>query len=165
MKRIWKDVVGFEDRYEVSDDGLVRTKSRILKPHPTKNGGHLQLVIKSTYNTYVHRLVAEAFLPKVKGKIWVNHKNGDPTDNRVSNLEWVTPGENIAHGYSHNGRVSHLNCSVLALDDDGVVWFKFDSMTKAAECFGVSKGSICDAIRRHGKSCGFYWIKENARTA
>ena len=48
---------------------------------------------------FLHRFIAEYFLPKVKGKEFVNHKNGNKLDNRLSNLEWCTKSENAIHSY------------------------------------------------------------------
>lgn len=159
MSRIWKDVVGLEDRYEVSNDGLVRTKPRVLKAFAAPKGGHLQINLGSQRRTYVHRLVAEAFLGGLQAGLVVNHKNGVPGDNRVENLEWVTCGENIAHGYRSNGRSHYSRAPVAAFDAAGDVVARYASITDAAKAHGVAKGAIGAAIRRGGTSAGFRWAK------
>lgn len=102
IQEIWRDVVGFESHYEISNLGNIRRKrskrQRMInyaQIYPTitlsANG------VKKTYR--VHRIVAKAFLPAIHGKSHVNHKNGDKTDNRAINLEWVTQAENNLHAY------------------------------------------------------------------
>lgn len=110
----WKPVVKYEGLYEVSDCGRVRsarTTTRthaglILRPSPTA-GSYLGVTLcrdgKPT-SLLVHRLVAIAFLGSPFGR-QVNHKDGDRQNNRVENLEWVTPRENQRHRYEVNGRV------------------------------------------------------------
>jgi hypothetical protein len=156
---IWRPVKGLETLYEVSNTGLVRTKPRILKAFPARKGGHHQINLGLHRRTYVHRLVAEAFLETPDpSRIWVNHKNGDPSDNRVENLEWCTPGENISHGYQHNGRINY-NCKrVCAVDGDGEVRLEFGSMTAAAKHFGVTLAAVKSAISRGGTCRGYYWV-------
>lgn len=155
--RVWKDVPG-SPLYEVSNDGLVRSKPKILKPWQLPSG-HLHVNLGGKRREYVHRLVALAFLDASAEKPIVNHKNGRPTDNRVENLEWVTPGENIAHGFRSNGRVPYQNVKVAAVDAWGCIAHEFNSITAAASRFKVSKGAISSAIKRGGYSVGYSWIK------
>ncbi len=101
-KEIWLPVVGYEGYYEVSDMGNIRNarSKRVRAISHTKQYSHLLLSVGGKHTTKrVHRLVAEAFLPAVEGKLHVNHKNGDRHDNRVENLEWVTQAENNLHAY------------------------------------------------------------------
>ena len=112
MEEIWKDVKGFEGRYQVSNLGRVRSldftwlaynykvcgyveckrKGKILKPKTSYNG-YLQVCLKiSSKNHYklLHRLVADAFIPNPNNLPTVNHKDEDKWNNRVDNLEWCT---------------------------------------------------------------------------
>lgn len=123
----WRDINGYEGWYQVSNLGRVKSLDRIVD-HVSKNGlrssmmrrGHIFKLVLSTakYPTttlskhskikkfLVHRLVAEAFIPKIEGKDIVNHKDSNPQNSHVSNLEWCTYSENNIHAME-SGR-SHL---------------------------------------------------------
>lgn len=112
----WKPVTdpGFESTYEVSNLGRVRSKDRwikvaghmtfrrgkVLQPCVNKNNGYLYVVLsyKGVQKDFtVHSLVANAWLPRVKGLDFINHKNENKLDNRACNLEWCTPSYNIRY--------------------------------------------------------------------
>lgn len=127
--------------------------------YPAKKGGHLQINLGAKKRTYVHRLVAEAFLGRVYGKDIVNHKNGNPSDNRVENLEWVTPGENISHGFRENGRIAHNSVAVEARDSAGRTLARFESMAAAGRALGVTRTAIRIAVEEHSTCCGLRWFR------
>lgn len=107
---IWLPVPGFENEYDVSNMGRIRSHTRrvwnytkpgrILKPHAKENG-YLNVALSNDSmkqkHAYVHRLVATAFLPNPENLAEVNHKNFNKQDNRVENLEWCSSKENKAH--------------------------------------------------------------------
>lgn len=115
--RKWLDVAGLEGRYQVSDDGYVRSlpdidergrfmPGNILKAHPNDAGYPVVQIAGSTVR--VHRLVAQAFIPNPDQLPEVNHKNGIKSDARAVNLEWCSRSENHKHRYAVLGQVGGM---------------------------------------------------------
>jgi hypothetical protein len=98
----WLPVVGYENRYLISDCGSIFSlKANKIKMQ--RYSPHYEYRVTSLYKNgknngvFVHRMVAEAFIPNPCGKPQVNHKDGNKLNNKLSNLEWVTASENIQH--------------------------------------------------------------------
>lgn len=107
MLEIWRDIDGYEGKYQVSTWGRVRGTSGILKPYENHKG-YLKVGLQKNGKSNkhrVHRLVAEAFLENPKKLPMVNHIDGNKQNNSVTNLEWTTDEENkkkafmLMHGY------------------------------------------------------------------
>ena len=109
MSEYWKDISGYEGIYQVSNKGRIKSlerkvwnytkPERILKPN-SKPNGYLQVNLSNggeARHAYVHRLVAQTFLPNPCGLPEVNHIDFDKTNNCVGNLEWVSDEENKRH--------------------------------------------------------------------
>lgn len=95
----WRDVKGYIGLYQVSNLGNVKSlrNNKILKPVPNKKG-YFQVSLSKdgkVKNFRINRLVAEAFLPNEDELPEVDHINGDKTDNRVCNLQWISEVENL----------------------------------------------------------------------
>ena len=101
---IWKDIEGFEKKYQISNMGRVKAlnfkrsgKEKIMKQCLEKSG-YLRITLSKNNKQKkysVHRMTAMAFIPNIENKKEVNHKNTNTLDNRVENLEWATPKENM----------------------------------------------------------------------
>jgi len=98
-----RNVVGYEGLYAISDDGQIfniKTNRMIAKRESTQNtytNVNLKDANGMVKTRYVHRLVAEAFIPNPGNLPEVNHKNGIRYDNRVENLEWISHRDNMLH--------------------------------------------------------------------
>lgn len=97
---IWRNIVGYNGKYQISNMGRVRHNETILKPYPN-SCGYLRVGLYKEgkhRKELVHRLVADAFIDNPYNLLVVNHKNEDKEDNRATNLEWATIKENMNYG-------------------------------------------------------------------
>lgn len=105
MEEVFKDIPGWEDRYQVSNLGRVWSKvtNKFLTLFKEKHGYiRVCLTLNGNDKKYlVHRLVASAFIKNKSNKRCVNHINSNRTDNSVKNLEWCTHSENLKHGFKY----------------------------------------------------------------
>ena len=162
----WKSITGYEGLYEVSDTGLVRSlkdgNKRILSSR--KRRGYLAVDLRrdgKRKTMSVHRLVAAAFIPNPLGLKTVNHRDENKTNNNVSNLEWMTQGDNNRYGTHGLKLLKNLAPPkpVRQLDPLGNIVNRFPSIREAARQTGISDGSICEVcnggIRK--TAGGFSW--------
>ena len=126
MKEIWKDIKDYEGHYQVSNLGRVKSikfgKEIILKQHINIKGGYYYVCLLKNgkhKNYYVHRLVAEAFLPITDNLPQVNHKDENKLNNSVDNLEWCDAKYNINFGTCIERRSKKTSKPVLQYTLDG----------------------------------------------
>ena len=174
MEEIWKDIEGYEGLYEVSSYGRVKSlgqfvnhnyggyayrKGRILKP--ANNGqGYLQVVLykngyKKTFK--VHRLVAEAFLDNPDNLPCVNHRDENPLNNIVSNLEWCTVKYNVNYGTGLKRMSEKLSKPVLQYTLDGELikeWSSARECDKNGFCYQHISACCRGQLKQHK---GFIW--------
>lgn len=171
MEETWKDIQGFPC-YQVSDMGRIRShgkitssarfrvrrwKDRIIKPKIGKdNCLRVELWRGKDHKTVlVHRLEAVAFLGgSLDSEYTVNHKDGNRLNNNLSNLEWLTRGDNIRHGFATGlyNNVS-IQCTLIS-HDKAMNPVSFRSLTKASEYIGRKPGYISACLKNCKKAVG-----------
>lgn len=175
-REIWKEVIGYEGLYQISNRGNVKSlerinnygrpvKEKILKPNLSKVGYFTIRLSKNGRSRarYIHRLIAIYFIANPSNKKYINHKNGVKTDNRIKNLEWCTNQENSIHaaklGLNKYKGGNDIPCIQINLN--GVIIKKHSSRKKASLKTNIHSGSISDCINGNRNTAGGY-IWENA---
>lgn len=163
MKEIWKNI--FNDNYAVSNKGKIRANDRIVKSTTGKRhyrerilspeivkDGHLRVVlcnngIKQHY--FVHRLVAEAFIPNPNNLPIINHKDENPANNNVDNLEWCTWAYNNAYNNRHERIGDAEGHTIDVYDLSGNFIKQFPSITKAAKFYNISLTTLWRYVKNN----------------
>jgi hypothetical protein len=142
MKNI--DIEKIEERYTIFENGSVWSKkhNRLLKTKEGKKGYVLItfFIDKKPIRLALHRVIATKFLPKIDNKLHVNHKDGNPSNNDVSNLEWCNHSENIKHAYD-NGLCGKLEKIIF---NESII---FNSITEASKYTKLSMNSIIHRLK------------------
>lgn len=164
-----KFIANSNNKYTISDNGVVtilfgndtRKKAypRIVENKSNKQGYHkVRIFVNNKYRGYfVHRLVAEAFIPNPENKKTVNHINGIKTDNRVENLEWCTQKENNKHARENGLAIYHKGDkhykSKIVLDTQTGIFYS--CAKEASDILGINYSkmrSILNGQRKNNTS-------------
>lgn len=148
----WRQIKGTHDAF-VSNWGRISVNGRLIEPK-VDSEGYLRASVEGRRDR-VHRFVAAEWCENPLGKSMVNHIDGDKTNNRAENLEYVTPKENAEHA----GRMGLIKTGKrrrpITAIKDGVARL-FRNQTEAAEALGISSKSINKALRGKRKTAHGY---------
>lgn len=158
---MWKKFIyeGQETDYSVSTEGEVRkdTTNYILSQSSQQDYKFVGLIINGKQKRMrVHRMVALAFIDNPDNKPYVNHINGNRSDNNVENLEWVTPSENTQHAVDTGLFKSGRARAVIQYNLNGEQMATFESASEAARQTGGSQSKITMCCRRQRDSANDY---------
>lgn len=162
---VWKDIVGYEGLYQVSNNGRIKSlprhgtsnQEKILKQHTDSKGYKRLWLCKEGVqkNHKVHRLVAMAFIPNPDNLPQVNHKDEDKQNNSASNLEWCDNRYNCIYNERNVKTGQKLSKKVRCLETDVV----YNSVAEAARMTGLSHSNIVYCCQGKFKQIKGYHFK------
>lgn len=158
MDEKWKDVEGYEGRYQVSDAGRIKSfvtrhniHSEQIRKQRKTNAGYLSINLTDKHGKisvyYVHRLVAQSFIGTIPPKHEVNHINGNKTDNRAANLEIVTSSQNQIHAFKHGlQKPTIIGKTVSAIKGESVIG-TFNSISEMCRTLSLNRSNVWKVMK------------------
>lgn len=186
-KEIWKDVIGYEDLYQVSNLGRIRSKDRLIEVDDYLNAhaycsGFSYIrpgkIMKTGTNVFgysvvnlrknkkskghmLHRLIAEAFIQNNHNLPFVNHKDENKLNNCVENLEWCTAEYNINYGTCIQRRCTSQQITNKNMKPviayNETEQLEFISIRGAARKLNLNQANIQHAIKKNQRCGKYYW--------
>ena len=158
MNEIYKDIQGYEGKYQISNLGNVYSliTNKILKPRLTLDGYYQVDLCKNGVkkHLYIHRLVAQSFLDNPKNYKIVNHKDENSMNNIVSNLEWCNSTYNNNYGNCKR-KISEANSiKINQYDMDGNFIKQWLGINNIERCLKINKGNICMCCKGKRNNAG-----------
>jgi len=156
----WREII-FDNIYSgyfISSLGRIKNKKNIImENYKIHHSGYIYTRIN--YNKYaIHRLVAMMFIPNLENKPFVNHIDGNKTNNNLDNLNWVTCGENNIH--NHNmGFVKYYTKKIIQYDLEMNEVNKYNSIKEASIALNISNTNILGALKKRQKTAGGFIFK------
>ena len=163
-QEIWKDIEEFKGFYQISSHARVKSVERYIERKNNKGKQYIpERIIKQRenihgymvvnlwknnkgYNRQVHRLVIEAFVPKIDGKDLTNHIDANKKNNFPENLEWCNHSENLIHAYEKGLNKKCIKTKVINLKTGEENTFK--SMGDASRFMGKSNAYVSNLIKK-----------------
>ena len=163
MKEVWTDVKHYDGLYKVSNYGRVWSCSnnKYLAIHTKSNGYQFVQLYKNgkMRNEYLHRLVALAFIPNPNNLPIIKHKDENPSNNIVSNLEWCTVSYNNNYNKRNEKIGDEEGHDISVYDKDNKYIESFPSITKAANAYGISLTTLWRRVQ-DGQIINDHYFKE-----
>ena len=163
MEEIWRDIEGYENIYQISNLGRIKSfkgHEKILKPRKDGNG-YLQVDLCKSGKIkkfLIHRLVAIAFILNPKNKPCVNHIDGNKENNCIDNLEWCTVQENNIHAFKTNLKKPAYK-PLIAINLTTGEEMQFKSQKEASEKLNLKRPNISNVLKGKQKKTGNYTFK------
>lgn len=183
MQEIWKDIEGYEGSYQVSNCGKVRSltrkvscmggqrtiKGKVLKPTVSSN---LYLTVdlrqhQKHKTQSIHRLVAQAFIPNPQKYNVINHKDNNPQNNIVTNLEWCTQSYNVKYAYEKGnakrtsgcfkkGNIPHNRRKINQYSKNKDFICSYISIKQASNYTHIKRSAINNCLTKRCRTSGGY---------
>lgn len=175
MKEVWKDIVGYEGYYQISNYGKVKSCERYVnKSNGGKKyvgerimklfhcpGGYPEVLLTKNSKAkpkLIHRLVAEAFIDNPNNYPEVNHKDEDKDNNCVENLEWCTSKYNANYGTRNEKMSMAFRKPIIQKDIHGNVIKRWDSIKQMHDESGMDMSSVISVCKgRKETHRGYKW--------
>lgn len=182
MTEIWKDIEGYDGKYQVSNLGRIRSvdhyiyvdkrngttyrkkvAGRILKTSKVASG-YLATSLGVNNSIRVHRVVAKAFVPGFFEGADVNHKDENKQNNKQDNLEWVTHKDNCNYGFRNKivseKAIKHRGVPIMQLTKEHEFVQSFPSIVSASNTLGIDKRWIQSILDTNRTAHGYIFIRK-----